>query len=194
MTPIRAAMRATKADFTSIAFDDTVRDFARSWDGAGLPDAILEELPVPPHRANRDRVSLEATPRIARSMLLLVSFALGLVAAPADALVVDPTFPGVNWAVKAGAIVGDTIYFGGTFTRVGTVASEGITGSAQGFGVPSPKWPAVSGIVQCVASDDHGGWYIGGLFTSVAGVARRFLAHILPDGTLDGWGPEPDGR
>ena len=39
--------------------------------------------------------------------------------------------------------------------------------------------------MEAVISDGNGGWYIGGSFTYVNGIARNKLAHIKPDGTLD---------
>ena len=41
------------------------------------------------------------------------------------------------------------------------------------------------GAVQAAIADGAGGWYIGGTFTSVGGVGRPGLAHLLADGTLD---------
>ena len=48
--------------------------------------------------------------------------------------------------------------------------------------------PGVSGRqrqVSAVAADGAGGWFIGGAFTAVGGVARNRLAHVHADGTLD---------
>jgi hypothetical protein len=45
--------------------------------------------------------------------------------------------------------------------------------------------------VAVAAADGHGGWFIGGSFVRVAGRARRFLAHVLPDGGLSAWDPGP---
>jgi hypothetical protein len=46
-----------------------------------------------------------------------------------------------------------------------------------------------------VTSDRRGGWYIGGGFTTVNGMARPHLAHITSDGTLDAtWQPALKAR
>jgi hypothetical protein len=50
----------------------------------------------------------------------------------------------------------------------------------------------VNGPVLAVVSDGAGGWFIGGEFTYVGGVARTGLAHINSDGTVDTtWNPGP---
>src|SRR5258708_28191428 len=43
---------------------------------------------------------------------------------------------------------------------------------------------AVRGSCKRVAPDGSGGWYIGGLFTHVGGVARNNIAHLSADQTL----------
>ena len=107
---------------------------------------------------------------------------------PADAEFVDPTFWVTDGIVYSVAVAGDTLYAGGTFQYVGPntggFAAVGATTGARCGG-----WPRVDGNVLTMASDGAGGWYIGGSFQRVAGVARGNLAHIRADGTLDGWDP-----
>jgi predicted small secreted protein len=43
-----------------------------------------------------------------------------------------------------------------------------------------------------VVPDGNGGWYIGGNFHHVGGQARRNLAHILANGDVSAWAPEPN--
>jgi hypothetical protein len=51
-----------------------------------------------------------------------------------------------------------------------------------------------NGEVTTIVSDNRGGWYIGGDFTSVNNVPRGGLAHIYPDYSLDPlWSPERKG-
>jgi hypothetical protein len=61
-------------------------------------------------------------------------------------------------------------------------------GSLQDF-------PRVSGsAVHAIADDGHGGWFVGGEFASIGGVACRNLAHVRPDRSVDrDWCPRPDG-
>lgn len=55
-------------------------------------------------------------------------------------------------------------------------------------GLPLPTAQVTGGSVYCVIKDGSGGWVIGGDFTTVGGVARNGLAHLLSDGSLDaGW-------
>ena len=45
--------------------------------------------------------------------------------------------------------------------------------------------PSRTGPLDSVLADGHGGWYVGGRFTCIAGVVRRGIAHLHADGTLD---------
>lgn len=49
-------------------------------------------------------------------------------------------------------------------------------------GAPLPGFPQMprSGIVSALADDGRGGWYVGGKFSSIGGVACPNLAHIAP--------------
>ena len=47
--------------------------------------------------------------------------------------------------------------------------------------------------MNTVVSDGAGGWYIGGEFTQVGGVARNYIAKINADGSLNSWNPGADG-
>ena len=76
------------------------------------------------------------------------------------------------------------IYIGGSFTEVGPRTGPGVgidssTGKSRGFAQVD------GGRVYAVAPDGAGGYYVGGLFTHVGGLARHNLAHIRADGTVD---------
>src|SRR5512140_2854501 len=60
----------------------------------------------------------------------------------------------------------NVLYLGGTFTQVGPAVGGGaaLGGST---GVAQQPDPLVVGTVMAVAPDGNGGWYLGGLFTSV---------------------------
>jgi outer membrane protein assembly factor BamB len=80
--------------------------------------------------------------------------------------------------------VGNTVYVGGV-SRLGVPTGSAIVLSTQ-TGTAQPIMARVSGgSVQAVIPDGAGGWYVGGTFTSVGGVGRPGLAHLLTDGTLD---------
>lgn len=95
--------------------------------------------------------------------------------------------------VNAILVTNDTIYLGGQFSYVGpSTGGAGVidatTGSIQdGF-------PRVEGIVYSSAPDGAGGWYLGGAFTSVGGLQRSNLVHVLADNTVDPiWVPQANG-
>ncbi|KTD38826.1 hypothetical protein Lmor_0229 [Legionella moravica] len=76
------------------------------------------------------------------------------------------------------------IYLGGDFTAVGPNTGFGVAideASSQTL----PTAPRVNSDVFTVISDGTGGWFIGGDFTQVGGVARNRIAHILSDYTVD---------
>lgn len=90
-------------------------------------------------------------------------------------------------SVEATARAGSTIYIGGDFSEVGprTGPFAAIDSSTA---KPQANLPEVSGgqaLVAAIAADGTGGWYLGGDFTHVGGVARHNLAHILANGSVD---------
>ncbi|QBB71765.1 hypothetical protein ELE36_16160 [Pseudolysobacter antarcticus] len=97
-------------------------------------------------------------------------------------------------AVNAIVRSGDTIYVGGQFSRVGPrtgpgveVALDGSLNTAMpdiaGAG-PSYTGGATTG-VRAVISDGAGGWFVGGLFTHIGGIAQTNVAHIFADHSVD---------
>lgn len=90
-----------------------------------------------------------------------------------------------------------TLYVGGFFQEFSQMVGEGVPFD-ETTDEPLAVFPKVTtesggggGGVETVYAaipDGSGGWYIGGSFTHVGGVARKGLAHINADGTLDaGW-------
>jgi len=101
----------------------------------------------------------------------------------------DPDAWVTDKAVYAIARSADTTYIGGWFTYVGPYTGNGVPIDAAS-GAPVPVYPKVNGIVNATVSDGSGGWYIGGTFTQVGEVARKNIAHILSDGSVDAaWNP-----
>jgi len=85
------------------------------------------------------------------------------------------------------------LYVGGWFTQIGPLTGGGVAVSRTSG---SPTGPLAllnghyNGEVFAAVSDRHGGYYVGGLFTTIGGVARKNLAHVLADGNVDsGWNP-----
>src|SRR5205085_1705597 len=95
---------------------------------------------------------------------------------PARTFVTD----GPVWAVAPTA---GAVYIGGSFTHVGprTGAGVGIDASTG----RNLRLPEIVGTVYAVAPDGSGGFYVGGAFTVVGGIARTNLAHVLADRSVD---------
>jgi hypothetical protein len=93
--------------------------------------------------------------------------------------------------VRALVVSGETLFLGGSFSHVGTACGGGVPLDAT-TGQPE-RLPRVAGSVLTVIPDGAGGWYLGGLFTHVAGQPRPNLAHVFADGSVDPWLPNPDG-
>jgi hypothetical protein len=84
---------------------------------------------------------------------------------------------------------GNTIYIGGNFAYVGP-NTGGWTAIDVG-GHASTALPRVDGNVNAMVSDGSGGWFIGGTFNRVAGIAHTNLAHVLANGSVAAWAPTP---
>lgn len=122
----------------------------------------------------------------------LVCAAMLGVTPSAHAQAVDTRFWVTDGNVNATVQSGDTLYVGGNFTYIGPNTGSGTSLSLL-TGAPLANSPRVDGLVLAVAPDGSGGWYLGGQFTKVGGVARQHLAHLLADQSLDPWDPSPDG-
>lgn len=76
------------------------------------------------------------------------------------------------------------IYLAGDFPGIGTFST------CRAFvdkdsGIVENGWPTVNNEVYVSLSDNNGGWYIGGQFTSVGGLKRGKVAHILADKSIN---------
>jgi hypothetical protein len=88
---------------------------------------------------------------------------------------------------------GSTLYIGGEFTQADNsiAASSGVTLDRQSGMIET--FPVVNGEVSEVISDNLGGWYIGGSFTTVGGVSRSNIAQIDQFGNVTAWNPGING-
>jgi hypothetical protein len=95
--------------------------------------------------------------------------------------------------VLAILVTNNTVYLGGQFNYVGPdTGGAGVVDATTGE--LRRGFPLVNGPVYSAAPDGRGGWYIGGAFSSVGGVVRSNLAHVLADNRVDPlWNPEPNG-
>jgi len=143
------------------------------------------------------RVKPQVSVRRSAPLAVLALSLLG--AAPASAAISsapDKTFV-TNGEVNAIARSADQIYLGGDFTQVGPRTGPWATISTSS-GEADASMPQVSGgegIVNEIVADGSGGFFIGGDFTHVGGVARNHLAHIRADGSVDpSWDPNPSAN
>lgn len=81
---------------------------------------------------------------------------------------------------------GGMTYIGGTFSLAGkptgSLAEIDLTND-QDVDMDLP--PVTGGDIRAVEPDGAGGWFIGGSFTEVGGLARSYAAHILANGAVD---------
>jgi len=113
-------------------------------------------------------------------------------AVPTLAQQADSSLWVADGSVSAVALSGDTLYIGGSFTRVGPQSGSFVPIETSSGSVVN-CWPKVNGSVRAIAPDGAGGWYVGGLFTRVGGLPRNNLAHIRADLTVGPWNPGSDG-
>src|SRR5205814_7549052 len=104
----------------------------------------------------------------------------------------DPKFWRTDGYVSATALAGRTLYIGGGFSHVGPATGGAPPDASSGGALPG--FPRVHGSVSAVAVDGSGGWFIGGEFDSVGGLARQNVAHIRADLSVAAWSPNANSR
>jgi len=173
----------------------TPEQFASALRSLETLTAFVSELGSRSTLMDHLRMSLSRRTRAgARAVSALLTAAMVLLASRAGAqelLSPQPSSPETDGYVYAMSRVGDTLYIGGGFGLVGPCTGQGALVSLD-EGRPAAIYPKVAGIVRAVVSDDGGGWFIGGDFVGVGGQPRAHLAHILSDGTVSPWAPNPD--
>ncbi|MBI5708721.1 MAG: PQQ-binding-like beta-propeller repeat protein [Candidatus Eisenbacteria bacterium] len=139
-------------------------------------------------------INLIGRSSLRRALSLLVATLLVPIAASrARSQAVDTTLWVTNGWVNTVLRSGNTLYIGGCFSRVGPHTGSGAV-LERGSGALVGSFPRVNGSVFSSAPDGKGGWYIGGSFWAVGGLARARLAHILADGRVADWNPGPDSE
>jgi trimeric autotransporter adhesin len=132
--------------------------------------------------------------RVGRAVAIMCAWLLAAALAQSGrAEVVDPNLWGADGDVLAIAPVGNTIYIAGSFRSVGPNSGGGVPLDAGTAASPS-AYPRVTGIVWTVVADGHGGWFIGGTFSTVGGQPRQNLAHIGSSGADANWRADVDGK
>jgi len=90
---------------------------------------------------------------------------------------------------------GNTLYLGGEFNLAGKHQSYGcvfdMSTHTTPYGFTAPN--ITGGSVYTAVPDGQGGWYIGGDFTHIYGIYRKYVARINADGSLHPWYPSPNG-
>lgn len=112
----------------------------------------------------------------------------------------DPSYMITNGEVECLVNDNDTIYVGGSFTKVsystgGFLPFSASTGDTlSGFPKICGGTGANMGTVRCIIKDGAGGWFIGGNIGCVNGVLVSNLAHIKSDLSVDSsWLPTVTG-
>jgi hypothetical protein len=83
----------------------------------------------------------------------------------------------------------NVLYVGGGIRNFGRPKRVGAL--IRPSGELDPHLPRIVGSIFSVISDDEGGWYVGGQFTSVGNVPRTNLVHLFSDLSVDPlWKPE----
>jgi hypothetical protein len=121
-------------------------------------------------------------------LLILVTFW----ASAASAQVLRDDLWVTNGGVYASTVVGNTLYLGGDFSRVGP-ATGGLMPLHATSGNPLQAPLDVDGTIKAIVSDGAGGWYVGGLFRHINGSARNSLARISATGAVRPWNPGVNG-
>jgi uncharacterized repeat protein (TIGR01451 family) len=95
-----------------------------------------------------------------------------------------------KWVVGRGHVTtvargGNTLYLGGRFNYIGPRTGPAAMLNRSDGRLHNNRTLDINGQVLTAVEDGQGGWYIGGYFTQVQGVARNGIAHILADNSLD---------
>ena len=117
------------------------------------------------------------------ALLIFMFFLLGQVAGLAQSL--NPAYWVANAQVKTMVSRNDTVYMGGSFTRLSPSTGGAVPFTLSGAGDTLAGFPHLCGYMRACIQDGNGGWYIGGNFTCVGGILRSNIAHINADFSVD---------
>lgn len=136
--------------------------------------------------AARSPILLAAMRRSLRHVVILCVVLRALPAA-ADPATTSRLHWVTNGVVNAAAVHDGRLYIGGNFSRVAPAASflGPWFGVSTTTGEALPPMPLADGPVYAIEPDGSGGYFVGGRFTRIGGVARAALAHVLANGTVD---------
>lgn len=141
------------------------------------------------HIAKNFTMNTSSTP-LFKSLALTFVLTLALFQL-SNAQTVHENMPVTNGEVTAIVRNGNTLYLSGRFRGLGPYVPYGSSINMT-TGQPDLDYVKPDDAVYAVVSDGAGGWYIGGDFTHVGGVARNHVARINADGSLNSWNPGAD--
>ena len=81
-------------------------------------------------------------------------------------------------------VTNGVIYLGGNFNHIRPNGGRGLLIDSD-TGTANTAFPQVVGDIKAVVDDGAGGWFVGGEFYAIGGVARIHLAHIKSDLSVD---------
>ncbi|MGH7727082.1 MAG: T9SS type A sorting domain-containing protein [Candidatus Eiseniibacteriota bacterium] len=99
---------------------------------------------------------------------------------------------GTNGNILGIARSGTKIYVAGNFTRVGPNTGSFVPVDRNSGTVPG-QFPKVAGVLKAAVPDGEGGWFLAGGITGVAGIQSSGLSHVLANGRVAEWSPNPNG-
>lgn len=95
----------------------------------------------------------------------------------------DPYTWGTDGPVNAIASANGVVYVGGDFHYVGPNVDQLAMLDAN-TGALRPGMPAIDGAIKHILPDGTGGWFLQGDFNTIGSAPRKYLAHMLADGSL----------
>jgi hypothetical protein len=122
---------------------------------------------------------------------LFATFVSCVITTHAGAQEVDQNLWVTDGPMRVVKRVGNVLYAGGDFTSVGPYTGGGVPVDLA-TAARMPNFPVVRGNVKACTSDGAGGWFIGGVFDTVGGVARKNIAHVRADLTVGPLNVAPD--
>lgn len=99
-----------------------------------------------------------------------------------------PFNPNVNGTVNALEYDMGLLFAGGSFSKVNDYLAASSSAIVSTAGAVNPI-PEVDGIINVTIPDGAGGWYVGGIFTTIGGELRRGLARVNSDGSIHAFNP-----
>ena len=125
--------------------------------------------------------------------LVMACFLAATTASQSVSEAIDSRLWVANGEVRAVVRVDDILYIGGLFSYVHPNTGGGAILDLD-VGEVVPPYLAINGLVDSVAPDGEGGWYVAGSFTSIGNVQRNRLAHVRSDGSVSDWNPNAGSR